>query len=92
MLFFPEFNLCILPLAVLYVRQAQSQLIPIMKQTSMINSSIFSLVVRKILEIPAFSACRHTKQAKNGNLLAASTRLAHGNYLRNNFGAHGKAP
>ena len=35
--FFPEFHLCILRLPVLYVRQAESELIPIMKQTSLIE-------------------------------------------------------
>ena len=49
----PEFSLSILPLPVLYVRQAESQLIPIMKQTSLIEfdtrvvQSIVSLVVHK---------------------------------------------
>ena len=51
-LFFPELNLCILRLSALYVRQAEGQLIPIMKHTSLIelprNPSIFRLVVHKI--------------------------------------------
>ena len=42
----PELNLCILPLPVLYVCQAESQLIPIMKQICLL----------KILEIRVFSA------------------------------------
>ena len=73
----------------LHVRQTESQLIPIMKQTSLIN----------ILEIPQkFWKCQHVQpgrtpnKPKNANLLTASTRLVGTGFFYVTISAMVKAP
>ena len=62
MFMFPDFcDLCILPLAVLYVCQAEGQLIPIMKQTCMIkipeNPAVLAWLFTQILENSGGASC-----------------------------------
>ena len=64
---FSKFTLCISPLAVLYVRQAESQLVPITKQNSMIKnprySSIFSLShAKQAKRLPTRLACERCRR------------------------------